>query len=129
MELHTAQSITLISTGGRLNANTMSYRDFSAAKFLSQYNADISFVSCIGLHLDKGICDANESEAEMRRLMLRNAKLKVLTADNSKFNKMGLTTVAGYSSINRLITDKKLPFEWTQLMERHRIEYDDHEVV
>lgn len=124
MELYNVDSIRLISTGGTLNPSSSSYVDFAAAKFISHYYADISFVSCAGIHQEKAISDMNESEAEMRRIMLQNATQKVLLVDHTKFNHNGLTTIAGFSAINRLITDRRMSAAWIETLDRHHIRYD-----
>lgn len=127
MELHKVESIKLISTGGNLDSKTLSYIDFSSAKYLSQHYADISFVSCTGIHMEKAVSDSNESAAEMRRIMLQNASEKVLVVDRTKFDQHGLTTLTSLNSIDILITDHRLPQEWIDVLDRHHISYNDDE--
>lgn len=127
IELHNVESIQLISTGGKLEPYTLSYIDFASAKYLSHHYADVSFISCTGIHMEKAVSDSDESAAEMRRIMLHNAAEKVLAVDQSKFDHYGLTNLTSFSSIDILITDHRLSPDWINLLDRHQISYNDEE--
>ena len=55
-----------------------------AEDFLNRFTADIVFFSCRGLSADGILSDSMEEEVQIRRIMLKNAKKKVLLCDRSK---------------------------------------------
>ncbi|MDT3427580.1 DeoR/GlpR family transcriptional regulator of sugar metabolism [Paenibacillus forsythiae] len=128
MELSSAEDIKIISTGGILRQHSLSYVGHAATRALSNYFADTAIISCSGIHPDKGISDSNEYEAEMRKIMLKNAEYKILAVDTTKLNKLGFMFIADFTAINKVVVDKKLPADWVQLFERLNIEYDDREL-
>ncbi|OAJ75372.1 DeoR family transcriptional regulator [Brevibacillus sp. SKDU10] len=128
LELSDAEHVKLISTGGTLQRRSLSYVSHSATRALSHYFADASFVSCTGLHLQRGATDSNEFEAEIRKLMLKNSEQKILVLDHTKIDKAGFTFITDFQGITKVITDQPLSVEWRQLLSRYNIEIDDEDI-
>lgn len=125
MELADAEDIRLISTGGTLRRRSLSYSGHAAAKSLSRYTADKAFLSCSGIDLKHGVTDANEDEAEMRKIMLQHAKQTILVADITKCEKIGLIKIADLSSFQMLVTNCPLPAQWKEELSTQSIAIDD----
>ncbi|SDX14816.1 DeoR/GlpR family DNA-binding transcription regulator [Paenibacillus sp. CF384] len=121
-ELSSKERIEVISTGGLLAQRSLSFVGPLAERSLDLYHVDKVFLSCKGVHLDRGISESNELQARIKQKMIGMADEVVLLADASKFGVQAFTHVADMSDINRIITDQRLPQETRlQLAERTEI--------
>ncbi|WP_185929358.1 DeoR/GlpR family DNA-binding transcription regulator [Paenibacillus popilliae] len=125
MELSDAEHIKLICTGGTLRHRSLSYSGHAAANALARYTADKAFLSCSGIDLTHGVTDANEEEAEIRKIMLHHAKQSILVADITKCEKIGLVKIAELSSFHTLVTNCPLPLQWREGLAAQSIILDD----
>ena len=98
-------NITVYSTGGVIQ-NHSSMVGAAAATAISEMYVDIFFFSCCGAAVGKGITEATEQTAIIKRKMLKNAEKKILLADSSKINSTFLCRVCDMSEIDLIITDK-----------------------
>ncbi|WP_090442655.1 DeoR/GlpR family DNA-binding transcription regulator [Natronincola peptidivorans] len=122
-KLAECENIKVLSTGGILRANALSYVGHIAERMLKDFYVDKAFVSCGGIHLERGILDSNELEAEIRKVMLKQAQKKVLIADNTKFDKTSFIKITDFDEIDMVITDKKLSDDWKAKFDKVAIEY------
>jgi len=81
-------------------------RDTTA--MLENYYADFSFVGASALSPGHGLTDYTREAAELRKLMLRNARATVLLADHSKFKRVAPVKVSSLEGLDHLITDSSL---------------------
>jgi DeoR family L-fucose operon activator len=105
MELSSKDKIQVISTGGQLSPRSLSFVGPLAERSLDQYHVDKAFLSCKGLHVERGISESNELQALIKRKMISIADHVTILADYSKIGTQALTHVAGWEDIDRLITD------------------------
>lgn len=124
-KLSKSPNINLIAIGGNLSKNRKCFVGRNALKILQDYHFDIVLLSCRTLSLSDGITDANDDEAEIKRLLVDRTKCLVLMADHSKFNKVSFTKVCNLDKIDYLITDKPLESKWVEYMRAHQITYLD----
>lgn len=101
-------------TGGRLRENAMSFVGTQAIHFVQQFSADYAFISCRGIHPQAGITDADENEAEIKRMYIQNAAETVLLCDSSKIGRRSFCRIAPLQDIRHIITDGVLPEEYTE---------------
>lgn len=119
MELVGKEKIQVISTGGILAARSLSYVGPLAERSLDAYHVDKAFLSCKGLHLERGISESNELQARIKQKMVGMADHVILLADSSKYGVQAFTHVADLHNIHMLITDAGLsPEEADQLEQR-----------
>jgi DeoR/GlpR family transcriptional regulator of sugar metabolism len=121
-ELAPYENISVISTGGMLRSSSLSFVGHSAERAISNYNADIFFMSCKGVSLDKFVTESNEFEAELKKIMIKAAQRIVLLADHTKLDKVSFATICSIKNIDVFITDEKLPKEWETFMKDNDIE-------
>jgi DeoR/GlpR family transcriptional regulator of sugar metabolism len=105
VELAQKEKVQVISTGGQLAAHSLSYVGPLAEQSLDRYNADKAFLSSKGVHAERGISEANEWQAAVKRKMIRIAEQTFVLADSSKFGIRSLAAVADWPDIHCLITD------------------------
>lgn len=72
---------------------------------LSQYHADIAFISAAGID-ENGISNTNELVVETERAMIENAAKVIVIADSSKLGQSAMCKVCQLSEIDVLITTK-----------------------
>jgi DeoR/GlpR family transcriptional regulator of sugar metabolism len=109
------------STGGLLRENSLSYIGESAKRSIKDYFTDILFFSCRALSMEKGLTDISDDEAQLRKLMIANAKSKVLLMDSSKFDKISFCSICPLPEIDILITDKDPGLEWTAYLKNNNV--------
>ncbi|WP_139891535.1 DeoR/GlpR family DNA-binding transcription regulator [Bacillus sp. D386] len=112
---------TVISTGGTLKDQTNSLSGVIARSSLLQYNVDIALISCKGVSMQNGITDSNEQEAELKKVMSKQANKTILLVDSSKFDHTGFIKMFNFHQIDYLITDKKPDNDWIVFLENQNI--------
>lgn len=120
-ELSGKEKIQVISTGGIVAARSLSYVGPLAERSLDAYHVDKLFLSCKGVHLERGISESNELQARVKQKMIGIADRVVLLADSSKFGTQSFTYVAGLGEIDEIITDRHLPRETVDELEARGI--------
>lgn len=121
LELAGCKDIKLISTGGTLKNSSMSFVGPQAERAVRSYNADIFFMSCGGFSKEKGLMEANELEAEIKKAMMSSARLVVLLLDNTKMDRVAFATIAPISEISTIVTDVAPPEETVKELQKHKI--------
>ncbi|MFF2093596.1 DeoR/GlpR family DNA-binding transcription regulator [Paenibacillus sp. NPDC058174] len=109
VELSGKEKIEVISTGGLLASRSLSYVGPLAERSLDAYYVNKLFLSCKGVHLEKGISESNELQARIKHKMIGIADQVILLADASKFGVQAFTHVADLSDVNAIITDRRIP--------------------
>jgi DeoR/GlpR family transcriptional regulator of sugar metabolism len=107
LELNKKLNIKVISTGGILSPNSLSFVGPLAESALSQFHVNKAFVSCKGVHLKRGISESNELQALVKQKMISLADEVYLLSDYSKFGAQAFALVAPWSQIHHVITDGK----------------------
>lgn len=105
------KQIEVIMTGGRVDASSQSCIGNQTLDFFRNINPDFAFVSCNSWSLEKGITAPTEDKAALKRLLLNNAKNKILVADSSKYGKYSLFSVTKLTALTGIITDSCLSLE------------------
>ncbi|KIL41620.1 DeoR faimly transcriptional regulator [Gordoniibacillus kamchatkensis] len=118
-ELSSKEKIIVISTGGQLARRSLSYVGPLAERSLDAYHVDKLFLSCKGVHLERGISESNELQALVKKKMIDIADQVVLLADSSKFGVRAFTQVAELAEVDAIISDQRLGRDTVaQLQER-----------
>lgn len=112
----------IILTGGFLRQRSLSLQGSIAQNTIKNYNVDIALMSCKGLDINKGILDSNEAEAEIKRIMIRQANKVILLVDHAKYDKTSFVKLFDYENVDYIITDKQPREEWIDLFHSNNIE-------
>ncbi|QTH45156.1 DeoR/GlpR transcriptional regulator [Cohnella sp. LGH] len=116
-ELSNKEKIQVISTGGILAQRSLSFVGPLAERSLDAYHVDKVFLSCKGVHLERGISESNELQARIKERMIGMADEVILLADSSKFGVQAFTHVADLSEVDMIITDRRMPAETIEQLE------------
>ncbi|PZD96307.1 DeoR/GlpR transcriptional regulator [Paenibacillus sambharensis] len=121
MELSGKEKIEVISTGGILAQRSLSFIGPLAERSLDAYHVDKAFLSCKGVHLERGVSESNELQARVKQKMFGMADKVFLLADSSKFGVQAFTHVADLSQVNTVITDNGADEEACSLLRKRSI--------
>ena len=102
-------NIRTFCTGGQMLIHSFSYVGEQAENCIRSFNADIAFFSCHGLTHEGFMTDPAVEEANLRKVMFRYAKKKILLCDSSKFGKTCFYNVGHVRQIDGVISEKELP--------------------
>ncbi|HHY80175.1 MAG TPA: DeoR/GlpR transcriptional regulator [Thermoanaerobacter sp.] len=121
LELSNAKDCKVISTGGTLKANSLSYIGHWAEEAIKNYYVDKAIISCKGLDREKGITESHEMEAEVKRNMVNAANKVFLVVDHTKIDKSSFVRFATFDKIDYIFTDRKFSFEWEEFLQNNNI--------
>jgi len=93
-------------TGGGVKKNSSSVVGEVGREYISNFNAEIAFISCRGLDMD-GVYEASFAQARIKQHMINNSKRVVLLCDDSKFGSRQLINLTSYNNVDVLITNAK----------------------
>lgn len=108
MELSYKNKVSVMSTGGTLLPESLSFVGPTANSSLYSYHVDKTFISCEGLHLEKGLSDSNEQQAQIKRRMIDISDTVYLMIDHSKIGSQSFAFINQMHVIDKIITDSKV---------------------
>lgn len=112
VELSDVSGWDIISSGGTLRENYLALVGPKATDVISSFHADKVILSCKGLSLENGITDANEMFSQVKQVMLKSAKQRILAVDHTKFDNVAFSKICELTSIDMVVTDICPPEEW-----------------
>lgn len=112
MELASVEGFTILSTGGQLKPDSLSFTGHQVAETLSRFHVDKAILSCKGIDPAAGITDSAESHAVAKKSMIQNAKEVFLVLDDSKLDKVSFVQIAPLENLDRLILNQKPSQQW-----------------
>ena len=122
VELANCPDIKVISTGGMLHQKNMSYIGRIVEETIRKnYYANKVFFSCLGITLSRGLMEATETEAEIKKAMIDCSESAVLLCDRKKLGRIGVPIICQLDKIDCLITDIKLDEEWNSVLQKNDV--------
>lgn len=109
---------TVVLTGG-VRTPSQALVGPVAVRALEQLHCDLVFVDAHGLDVHAGLTTMNLLEAETVRAFMAAAREIVVLADHTRWQVVGLTTIADLSDIDLLITDDALTADARQQLAAH----------
>lgn len=116
-------NIKLVIPGGNFDPTSQAFFGLEAVQYLKRHSFDKAFVSCRTLDLKRGLSDAEEMIAEMRRNIILSSDFNVLIVDHTKLGRSAFVQTCDYRNIHCLITDEPLGGAWTQYLDSEEIQY------
>lgn len=115
-------SIKVYLTPGYLKTNSVSIIGEFASEFLDHFKADLAFYSCKAFDYDS-FYEGDELQANVKKRMMKNAKLNIVLCDSSKFNKSAYFRLCNFKDIDYLISDLELNDDLALLLESSNCTY------
>jgi DeoR/GlpR family transcriptional regulator of sugar metabolism len=103
---------TIVSVGGELRKQSMTFVGTLATQAIAKFNADIALISCKAVSLAGGVMDASLPDAEVKRAFIAAARKVCLLVDGDKFDGSALTGVCPLDEIDAVVTDRAPSAEW-----------------
>jgi DeoR family transcriptional regulator of aga operon len=98
--------VAVIVTGGTLRPTQHSLVNPMGTVILDQIHAHLAFVGCDGIEAEAGVTNTSVADAEIKRLMMRAARRRVVVADGTKVGEVSLVHLYGLDEVDLLITDR-----------------------
>lgn len=99
---------------GLINSHSEAAVGVDAVKYISGFFADICIISCGGISSGAGVTEAGREQAQLKRQMLENSKMRLLLCDSSKFEKSCMSIIGGYDMFDYILTDSMPPDKLAQ---------------
>lgn len=109
---------TVVLTGG-VRTPSQSLVGPVAVRALEQLHCDLVFLDAHGLDVQAGLTTMNLLEAETYRAFMAMAREVIVLAEHTRWQVVGLTTIAELSDIDRLISDDALPADAADQLREH----------
>jgi DeoR/GlpR family transcriptional regulator of sugar metabolism len=105
---------TIVSVGGELRKQSMTFVGTLATQAIAKFNADIALISCKAISMGGGVMDASLPDAEVKRAFIASARRVCLLVDGDKFDGSALTNVCPIDQISTIVTDCEPSAEWSE---------------
>jgi DeoR family transcriptional regulator, fructose operon transcriptional repressor len=105
------EGIQVILIGGYANGHSMSLVGNFAERIIRDYHVDKFFFSCMGVDFGRGISEAHEAQALVKKQIIDISEKLYLLADNSKFGEKSLVRLCRLEDIDYLVTDKNVSID------------------
>ncbi len=106
-ELASQPAIQVIVVGGRLRASELSMVGHIAEETLRAFHVDLAIIGVGGITPEQGLTEFNVDEAGVKRVMIAQARRKVVVADHTKLGKVMLAAVAPLAAVDTLVTGRE----------------------
>jgi DeoR family transcriptional regulator of aga operon len=106
MELSHRDDLTVFVTGGKLSGEWFALTGPAAIQTASEIFVDKVFMGVDGIHVEHGLTTNYPDQAAIHRVMLRQARQKIVVADHRKIGAVGTALIWPTEEIDILITDK-----------------------
>jgi DeoR family transcriptional regulator, fructose operon transcriptional repressor len=104
-EFQRSQHVSVISTGGELQKDVFYLSGVWAQRALSEIRVDKAVLGVSAIDPQYGISTASQAEAQIKKMILKSARVSIALADHSKFGNQGFAYVGPTTDIDILVTD------------------------
>lgn len=122
LELSDRKDWKILSTGGSLKEGGLSLVGYQAERMISTFHVDYAVFSSKGVDMENGVTDSNESDAQIKKLILKAANKRILAVDSSKFDKTSFTKICELSDVDMIVTDSEPDESWKQALQSAAVE-------
>ncbi|MCI0662749.1 MAG: DeoR/GlpR family DNA-binding transcription regulator [Acidobacteria bacterium] len=106
MELSHLLDIKVCMTGGSLSGDWFALVGDVAQRNASEMFVDKAFIGVDGIHSERGLTTNYPDQAAIHRVMLQQARQRIIVADHRKIGIVGTTLIWPVADVDILITDQ-----------------------
>jgi len=121
-QLQHSFGVNVLCTGGDLQKDTFYFSGEWAQRALSEIRLDKAVLGVSAIDADYGVSTANHAEAQIKKMIVRAAKVRIALADHTKFGKQSFAFVGPVTDINVLVTDSATPAKVVQQLRENGVE-------
>lgn len=107
----------LVLTGGIVRPRELSMIGPIPEQVYQEFHVDKAFIGIGGISLEDGLTEYNIEDTQIKKILIRSAREKIVVADSSKFGVTTFASVAPLTAIDKIVTDKTAP---AQIIEQIR---------
>lgn len=112
----------LIVVGGALRQSDGAIVGEDAVEFISRYKVDFAVIGASAIDADGSIMDYDAREVSVARAILRNARVRILVCDGSKFDRTAPVRICDVNELDYFLTDQAPPSEFVEAATRGQTE-------
>ena len=113
LELSDVSGWNIISTGGRMTEQYLTFLGSRAEESIRSYYADCAIISCKALDRNWGIMESLESIGSAKKAMILSARQRILAVDSTKFDQTAFSVGPALRDIDLIVTDVRPDARWT----------------
>ncbi len=113
---------TVMLPGGTLNRYSHSVYGISTIKDLERVYFDQAFLGVTGYQTQTGFTCGISDEAMLKQAVIRQSDQVIVLMDSSKVDVRSSFHIADLSAIDTIVSDGKLPEEFIEECEKHKVE-------
>jgi DeoR/GlpR family transcriptional regulator of sugar metabolism len=99
----------LILTGGIIRPRELSMIGPIPEQVYQEFHVDKAFIGIGGINLEVGLTEYNIEDTQIKKILIRSAREKIVVADGSKFGVTTFASVAALTAVDKIVTDKTAP--------------------
>lgn len=103
------RSKELILVGGAVRQSDGAIVGEDAVEFISRYKVDYAVIGASALDTDGSVLDYDAREVSVARAILRNARIRLLVSDASKFERTAPVRICDIGELDHVISDTAPP--------------------
>lgn len=104
-QLQRSPNVTVMCTGGDLQKDVFYLSGLWAQRSISEIRVDKAMIGVSAIDPVYGLSTASHAEAQIKKMILKAAKVRIGLVDHSKFGNQGFAYVAPVTDLNILVTD------------------------
>jgi DeoR/GlpR family transcriptional regulator of sugar metabolism len=99
----------LILTGGIVRPRELSMIGNIPEQVYQDFHVDKAFIGIGGISLEDGLTEYNIEDTQIKRMLLKSAREKIVVADSSKFGLTTFATAGPLTAVDKIVTDANAP--------------------
>jgi len=112
----------LIVTGGIVRPRELSMVGPIPLQAYDEFHVDKAFIGTAGISLQDGLTEYNMEDTQIKQVLIRSARERIVVADGSKFGVTTFATVAPLKAIDRIVTDTSAPRDMLEEIRKRDVE-------
>ncbi len=121
-QLQRSPNASVICTGGELRKDEFYLSGVWTEHALSEIRVDRAFLGVSAIDPVYGISTASQAEAQIKRMILKAARVRVALADHSKFGNQSFAYVGPVTDIDIMVTDSGVDTKYIRLLREAGVE-------
>lgn len=99
----------LILAGGIIRPRELSMIGPIPEQVYQELHVDKAFIGIGGVSLEDGLTEYNIEDTQIKKILIRSAREKIVVADGSKFGVTTFASVAPLDAVDKIVTDNTAP--------------------
>jgi DeoR/GlpR family transcriptional regulator of sugar metabolism len=112
----------LILTGGIIRPRELSMIGPIPMQVYQDLHVDKAFIGIGGISLEDGFTEYNIEDTQIKRMLIHNAREKIVVADGAKFGVTTFASVAPLTAVDKIVTDKSAPMQMIEKIRKKGVE-------